>query len=149
MRGRGGKNKRIARNVKVTAKKTPKDKSLEVTDLAKVKKVKKNRKDTIESPIVQEDIDKTEDFETPFKGFRPFDISTPIPMPFSSKEINDEPLLFFTPSNEIIQKTDEIPLDPQPKILHIGEAPEIWSKGIENITFKSTEFDFEGFPIQY
>ena len=150
MRGRVSKNKRIARNVKVTEKKYPKDGMLETPVAAKPKRQKKNRKDSIDVPFADVISEKTEDFETPFKGFRPFDLTESLGISFSQKLSSDDPIMIITSNMDLIQKIDEpIPIENQPKIFQASEPPEIWCKGIENITYKPTEFDFEGFPIQY
>ena len=150
MRGRVSKTKRIARNVKVSAKKTPKDGILETPVGAKTKRQSKNSKVPFDIPFADVISENPEDFQTPFKGFRPYDLNEPLSISFSPKIPSDHPFTIIPSNTELIQKIDEpIPIETQPKIFQASEPPEIWCKGIENVTYKPTEFDFEGFPIQY
>ena len=150
MRGRVSKARKISKNVKVSAKKKKIDKTLEPTPIFETKPLEKRKNKEIEIPIPVDIKERTDLFQTPYKGFRPFDLSTPIPAILPLKDKKNDFIQNISLNNESIQKTDEnISTINLSKNLQISEPPGIWCVGIENIEYQSNEFDFECFPIQY
>lgn len=103
------------------------------------KSIKKPKLDKVivEVPILQDDPIKNLVFETPNKGFRPYeapnsDLGTPL------DSVQDSGIKF--------KLSDKIP---SPGKRAKNEQPDIWTAGIENVPFFSDEFDFPSFPIQY
>lgn len=92
----------------------------------------------VEVPILQDDGVKSLVFETPNKGFRPYEAA--------SSDL-DTPLESVQDSGIKFRLSDKI--TSPGKRNKLSEQPDIWTAGIENVPFISDEFDFPNFPIQY
>jgi hypothetical protein len=142
MKDRSIKIKKITRPCKITQKKKLKDKSIAIPPSKNAKAIDNDIKVTIPDILLQLK-DEKELVVAHSKGFRPFDINNSDSSSFSSKDTkpkNSKPTQKRTPS-----PNDSIILED----LSRNQQPDIWSKGIENITYVHDEFDFESFPIQY
>ncbi len=114
--------------------KTPSRKS-SVQKSVQKKKVKNS---TLEKVNISDPVPQTLIFETPSKGFRPFEIITP------DSSSPADPFLIIRPE---VSGNDR-GATPSKRVRNI-EQEDIWISGIENQTFISKEFDFPSFPIQY
>ena len=77
-------------------------------------------------------------FETPNKGFRPFEIVTPQAL------TKEEPFEIIKPEASLPERNST-----PSKRQKTSDHADIWTAGIENQTYVSNEFDFVSFPIQY
>jgi hypothetical protein len=99
---------------------------------------RKPKESTLKTSNLPDPVTQTLVFETPNKGFRPFEAITPDSSPPA------EPFLIIRPEVSGLDR-EETPS----KRLRNSEQTDIWISGIENQTFTSKEFDFPSFPIQY
>lgn len=103
-----------------------------------VRKSVKKGKVVVEVPVLDTGSLKPLVFETPNKGFRPYEAAaSDFGSPLESLEGSNSKL-------KIVEK-----LSSPSKRFKAHEQPDIWIAGIENVTFCSVEFDFPSFPIQY
>ncbi|OMJ77363.1 hypothetical protein SteCoe_23061 [Stentor coeruleus] len=148
MKGRSPRPKVLNKSVKVSAKKASKKKALEIskvtTSLNKRVSLNKNPQPSNE---IKENSSVT---STPMKGFRLFDESeasskniTPMKL-----DINENSGNYFP--NPRLKIYNERQLEDNTSFtVNNGLNPDVWSRGIENVTYTPTDFDFPSFPIQY
>lgn len=148
MKGRSPRPKVLNKSVKVSAKKASKKKALEIPKVtASPGKRASLNKDRQPSSEIKENSSVT---TTPMKGFRLFEqseVSSKNITPMKS-DINENSDSFFP--NPRLKVYNERQLgDNTGLAVNSGLHPDVWSRGIENVTYTPTDFDFPSFPIQY
>ncbi|OMJ82566.1 hypothetical protein SteCoe_16733 [Stentor coeruleus] len=148
MKGRSPRPKVLNKSVKVSAKKASKKKTLKIPKVSASpgKKASLYKDQQLKSEIKENSSVES----TPMKGFRLFEQSegtsksiTPI-----KSDLNENSDSFFP--NPRIKVYNERQLgDNTDLAVNGGSHPEVWSRGIENVTYTPTDFDFPSFPIQY